>query len=146
MDADSSPPGSIPLELGPHHRVLTFVVVEPEALTQKQLVEMLSQHGHRVVPVTNAEEATELVRRFKFDSAVCSTRLAGLNWVDFYERVRDHVESFVLLTDGYDADLAKAFEGVGDAYVLSKPLEAAHLSRVLGTIDKRDSRLEGAWT
>ena len=129
---------------GVNQRALTFVSVEPDAATQKQLVDLLSKRGHRVVPVTSAEEAADLARRLKFDVAVCSTRLAGLNWVDFYERVRDHVDSFVLLTDGYDADLAKAFQG-GEGYVLSKPLDAGHFSRILGVIEKRDSRFEGTW-
>ena len=149
MEDGQSQTGAPGLELQPNtggvnQRALTFVAVEPDADTQKQLVDLLSKRGHRVVPVTSAEEAVDLARRLKFDVAVCSTRLAGLNWVDFYERVRDHVESFVLLTDGYDADLAKAFQG-GEGYVLSKPLDAGHFSRILGVIEKRDSRFEGTW-
>ncbi len=144
MEAGQSRSEGPVLELQAAQRQLTFVSVEPDSDTQKQLVELLSQRGHRVVPVSSGEEAAELARRLKFDAAVCSTRLAGLSWVDFYERVRDQVETFVLLTDGYDADLAKAFQG-GEGYVLSKPLHADQLSRILGIIEKRDSRFEGSW-
>ena len=49
------------------------------------------------------------------------------------------MDSFVLLTDGYDADLAKAFQG-GEGYVLSKPLDAGHFSRILDVIEKRESQ------
>lgn len=140
MEDGQSRSGASGLDLQPNQRALTFVAVEPDLATQTQLVDLLSQRGHRVVPVTSAEEAAELARRLKFDVAVCSTSLAGLSWVDFYERVRDHVNSFVLLTDGYDADLAKAFQG-GEGYVLSKPLDAEHFNRIMGVIEKRESRL-----
>ena len=42
---------------------------------------------------------------------------------------------FVLLSDGYDAELAADFEGDG-RFVLSKPVQEAELDRVLRTIDR----------
>ncbi|MDQ6759573.1 MAG: GAF domain-containing protein [Acidobacteriota bacterium] len=144
MESGHSRSGGPGLDLQAAQRQLTFVAVEPDVATQKQLVGLLGKRGHRVIPVSSGEEAAELAHRLKFDAAVCSTRLAGLNWVDFYERVRDRVDSFVLLTDGYDADLAKAFQG-GEGYVLSKPLDAEHLSRILGAIEERDNRSEKSW-
>ena len=139
IEAGQSLPVGRALEAQPGERVLTFVVVEPDSAVRNQLSDLLSNRGHRVVPVNNTEEATDLSRRLKFDAAACSTRLAGSNWVDFYERVRHHVDTFLLLTDGYDADLAKAFQG-GDGYVLSKPLDVEHFNRILGVIEKRESR------
>jgi hypothetical protein len=42
----------------------------------------------------------------------------------------------VLLTEGYDADLARAFQG-GEGYVLSKPVDASELLRICETVGER---------
>lgn len=128
-------------QVHPYERALTFIAIEPEAATQKQLVDQLSKRGHRVIPVSSADEAADLVQRLKFDASVCSTRVPGMNWVDLYERVRNYVDSFVLLTDGYDAELAKAFQGEA-GFVLSKPIDAQHLARIVGLIEQRIRQAE----
>ena len=46
---------------------ITVLLVEPETATQKQIVDQLTKRGHRVVPVTSAEEAADLAHRMKFD-------------------------------------------------------------------------------
>lgn len=120
----------------PSERTLTFLVVEPEKATRNNVVEVLSQLGHRVVPVTSPEEAADLASRLRFDALVCATRLSGMNWADFYERVRNMVDSFILLTDGFDASLANTFKS-GEGFVLNKPVDAQHLARIVGLIDQK---------
>lgn len=115
-------------------RQLTTLVVEPDPAVQRQLVHMLSAREHRVVPVTSAEEGIDLVQRVHFDAVLSSVRLPGLNWVEFFERIRDHVGAFVLLTDGYDPDLGRAFRR-GEGYVLSKPLQDAEADRIMGQVE-----------
>ncbi len=97
---------------------------------------MLSSRGHRAVPVNNAEEAIELAPRLRFDVAFCSVRLPGLNWVEFFEKVRREIGSFVLLTEGYDGDITRAFKG-SDGYLLSKPINETELQKLLSTIEER---------
>jgi CheY-like chemotaxis protein len=140
MESSQPQIGAPLLEIQAGQLQLTVLLVEPEPVVQKQLVDLLTKRGHRVVPVTSAEEAADLAHRMRFEVSFCSTRLPGLTWVDYYERVRHHVGSFVLLTDGYDGEIAKAFQG-GEGFVLSKPLDAAHLNRVLSVIEERFTRL-----
>jgi CheY-like chemotaxis protein len=117
-------------------RMLTVLVVEPDVATQRKLLAVLAGRGHRAVPVPGAEEAIELVHRLRFDVTFCSVRLPGLNWVEFYEKIRRQIGTFVLLAEGYDSDLTRAFKG-GEGYLLSKPLEDNEVQRLLATIEER---------
>jgi CheY-like chemotaxis protein len=82
------------------------------------------------VPVGSAEEGADLIERLHFDLVFCAVRLPGLNWVEFFERVRRQVGGFALLTEGYDADLSRAF-AEGEGYILVKPVEESKLDRLL---------------
>jgi C4-dicarboxylate-specific signal transduction histidine kinase/ActR/RegA family two-component response regulator len=127
----------------PRTRQLTALVVEPDAALQRGLVAELSERDYRVVPVATAEEGMDLSQRLRFDVVLCSVRLPGLNWVEFSERVREHISVFVLMTDGYDVDLARAFRS-GEGLVLSKPVQPADLERVLTEAEARIDSTAGA--
>jgi signal transduction histidine kinase/CheY-like chemotaxis protein len=117
-------------------RQLTVLVVEPDNKVQRQLVQLLGNRGDRVVPVSSAEEGADLAQRLRFDMAICDVRLPGLNWVEFFERVRHQVGGFVLLTDGFDNDLIRAFEG-GEGFVLSKPIDESEVHRICRAVEER---------
>jgi signal transduction histidine kinase len=117
-------------------RHLNVLVVDPDAKVQRQLLQLLGDRGDRVVPVSNAEEGVDLVQRMRFDIALCAVRQPGLNWVEFFERVRYQVGGFVLLTDGFDTDLARAFQG-SEGFVLSKPIDDAEVLRICRAVEER---------
>jgi CheY-like chemotaxis protein len=112
---------------------LTILLVEPDSALQRQAVAAFGSRGHRVVPVKAPEEAQDLAQRVRFDVVVCSSRLPGLNWITFYQHVQSHVDSFILLTEAFDASLAQAFSN-GNGYFLTKPLQDADIDRVLESI------------
>jgi len=116
-------------------RGMTALVIEPEEAAQRQLLSLLAARSFRVVPVGNADTGLELASRMRFDAAFCSDHAPGLNWVELSERMRSRVGGFVLLSDGYRADLAADFEGDG-CYVLAKPVQEPDLDRVLHDIDR----------
>lgn len=117
-------------------RQLTILVVEPDTKMQRQLVQLLGARGDRAVPVSSAEEGADVAQRLRFDLVICAVRLPGLNWIEFFERVRHRVGGLVLLTDGYDQALARAFKN-GEGFVLSKPIDEAELLRICRTIEER---------
>ena len=119
-------------------RQLTALIVEPDAKVQRQLVQLLGSRGDRVVPVSSAEEGGDMAQRLRFDLAICDVRLPGLNWVEFFERVRYQVGGFVLLTDGFDNDLERAFQD-GEGYVLSKPVDEAEVLRICRAVEEREA-------
>jgi GAF domain-containing protein len=115
-------------------RRATALLIEPEEAPQKQLLDLLAAQGYRVVPVSNADSGLELAQRMRFEAAFCSLHAPGLNWVELSERLQTRVGAFILLSDGYDAELAADFEGEG-RFVLSKPVQEADLAKVLSAID-----------
>ncbi len=114
-------------------RRMTAMVIEPDETSQRQLLALLSARGFRVVPVNNSDTALELAHRLRFEAAFCSVHAPGLNWVELSERMHHRVGSFILLSDGYDTELAADFEGDG-RFVLAKPVQEAELERVLHNI------------
>ena len=123
-------------EPGPASRSLTALLVEPDKPALRQLMLLLSQRGHRVVPASSAEEALDLAGRLHFDLVCCSLSLPGLNWVEFFQSVRHLTGAFVLLTEAFDAELARAFRA-GEGYLLTKPVQTGEFDRVLSAIEAR---------
>jgi len=119
-------------------RRMTAMVIDGDDAAQRQLVALLASRTFRVVPVDNADTALELSQRMRFDIAFCSLHAPGLNWVELSERMQAHVSAFILLSDGYDAELAADFEGEG-RFVLARPVQEADLKRVLEAIEPRGS-------
>ncbi|MGD0774667.1 MAG: GAF domain-containing protein [Candidatus Solibacter sp.] len=115
-------------------RRMTALVIEPDEAAQRQLLALLAAHGFRVVPVTNSDAGLDLAQRIRFDAAFCSLHAPGLNWVELSERMYSRVGGFILLSDGYDAELSADFEGDG-RFVLAKPLQEKELERVLQMIE-----------
>jgi K+-sensing histidine kinase KdpD len=118
-------------------RVLTFMLVDNDGGAQHQLLGLLSARGHRVVPA-RAEEAADLAHRLRFDGVMWVLRPGGPKWSDFQERLRESISAVVLVSDGYDADLASNLQENGD-YLLRRPLQEPDLDRILGAVESRAS-------
>ncbi len=130
--ADSRPVRSAPAAA---RRVLTLMLVDADLGAQRQLLGLLSARGHRVVPA-RPEEAADFAHRLRFDGVVWAMRPGGAKWSDFQERLRELIPTFVLVSDGYDADLAASLQESG-GYLLGRPLEEPELERVLGAVEAR---------
>ena len=66
----------------------------------------------------------------------CSTHLTGLNWVEFFDRVRGRVGAFALLAEAFSQDLSTHFKGEG-RYLLHKPIEQSQFDRTVAAIEGR---------
>ncbi len=122
-------------------RQRTAMLLEPDEPSQRQLLNMLSSRGYRVVPAQTPEIALDLAQRLRFDIVLCSIRLPGLNWVDLSERFQPLVDAFVLISEAYDPDLVISFERAR-RFVVSKPIDAVSLDRVLAFAENPPSRRE----
>jgi CheY-like chemotaxis protein len=118
-------------------RVLTAILIEPDAPLQRRLLAMLSVRGHRAIPVDTAEEAADMVQRMPFDVIFCTVRLPGLSWIEFYKRVRRRISAFVVLTEDHDAD-ARGVLKEGAGFILCKPIEEKELDGVLAEVEAKN--------
>lgn len=117
-------------------RLLTILVVEPELAVQRRLMTMLSQRGHRSIPVATAEDGLDVSHRIHFDAVFCAVRLPHLNWVEFQQRVRRNIPIFVLMSEGADAGLSRSLK-TGEGFMVGRALEEDELERVLVSIESR---------
>ncbi len=108
---------------------MTALSVEPEAVAQRELVELLTARGLRVVPVRGPAEAMDLVQRLRFDVVFCSLSIPGMDYVDVVRRVEDRAGALVLV-----AESRQAMPPGESALVLSKPIEEAQLDTILETV------------
>jgi CheY-like chemotaxis protein len=122
---------------------MTALVIEADEAAQRQFLGLLAARGFRVVPVNNADTALELAQRMRFDVVFCSVHAPGLNWVELSERMHARVAAFVLLSDGYDTELAADFEGDG-RFVLARPVQEADLDRILRSVEPSGALRTGA--
>ena len=123
----------------PGARQLTVLLLDPDATTARELLVALSSREHRVVPAGSTEEASDLLRRFRFDAVFCALAPARVNWLEIFEQARRRAGGFVLLAERYDSELAESVQN-GEGHVLRKPVEAPELDRVLCAIEKRAPR------
>jgi CheY-like chemotaxis protein len=123
---------------------LTLLLVDSEPGSQRQLLGLLSARGHRIVPAPS-EEAADLAQRLRFDSVIWAMHPSGPRWSDSQERIRSHVPFFVLVSDGYDAELARSLESSG-GFLLARPIQDADLEWVLKQIESRAASATDART
>ncbi|HML16597.1 MAG TPA: GAF domain-containing protein, partial [Bryobacteraceae bacterium] len=109
--------------------VMTVLLVDPDAGSQRQLLGLLASRGHRVVPAP-MEEAADLAQRVRFDAVFWAMRPSAPGASDYQEKIRAHVASFVLVSDGYDAELAGSLESSG-GFLLARPVQESDLDRIL---------------
>ena len=53
-----------------------------------------------------------MVQRMQFDVVFCAANLAGLNWIELFQRVRRKVGVFGLMLDAYDPEAGRIFTAV----------------------------------
>ncbi len=124
-------PGTSPVRSA--SRSLTLMLVESDATARRQLVGLLAARGHRVVP-SAAESSADTARRLRFDAVIWAVRQGGWKWSDFHERLRGSVPSFVLVSDGYDADFARSLAESG-GFLLARPVQTADIDRLLAELE-----------
>jgi signal transduction histidine kinase len=110
-------------------RPLTLMLVDPNPGTQRQLLSLLSERGHRTVPVAS-HTAIDLSQRLRFDAIFWVLHPNSGTWTESREAMRRHVPVFVLVSDGYDQELARHLEQ-NQGFLLPRPIQDADLDRIL---------------
>ncbi|HTP89237.1 MAG TPA: GAF domain-containing protein [Bryobacteraceae bacterium] len=124
-------------------RKLTALVVDPDAKEQAELVRLLTDHGHRAVPVGSAEQAEDLAERMRFDLILCGTHLPNLTWMELFESVQQRTAAFVLIAEPMSPELARVARG-SSTFTLSRPVQAREMARMLQAISARIEASEAA--
>ena len=113
----------------PHLRIL---VVDDEALIRWSLVETLSDSGHEVVAVTDAESAVQVAidAATPFDVALLDFRLPDSNDLTLLSRLRRLTPTtrIILMTAYGTPEISQGALDLGAYCVINKPFEMNALS------------------
>ena len=120
----------------PNSRKLTALLVDPDPRQQAVVLRLITDHGHRVVPVTSAEQAADIAERLRFDLILCGTHLPNLTWMDLFEKVQHRTTAFVLIAEPMSPELARVARG-SSTFTLSRPVQAQEMGRLLAAISTR---------
>lgn len=137
-ETPASPPADASAGAGP----FTLMLVDADAAAARQLMALLASRGHRVISAM-PEEAAPMAQRLHFDAVFWSVRPGRTGWSEFHERVRTTVAAFVLISDGFNPELAASLEQSG-GFLLARPVQEAALDRILGEIGVRAGAVSGS--
>ena len=120
---------------------MKLLVVEDEALLRHHLYTRLSDSGHVVEAVANAEEALYQIEQFNHDLAVIDLGLPGLGGLDLIRQLRAAGKSFpilILTARGNWQDKVEGLAAGADDYLV-KPFQFEELEARLNALLRRSS-------
>jgi len=120
---------------------MKLLVVEDEALLRHHLHTRLTDSGHVVQAVVNAEEALYQVREFNHDLAVIDLGLPGISGLELIRRLRAQDKTFpilILTARGNWQDKVEGLAAGADDYVV-KPFQFEELEARLNALLRRSS-------
>jgi len=120
---------------------MKLLVVEDEALLRHHLLTRLTESGHVVEAVGNAEEALYQTEQYNHDLAVVDLGLPGMGGLDLIRRLRANGKSFPILVLTARGNWQDKVEGLGsgaDDYLV-KPFQFEELEARLNALLRRSS-------
>ena len=120
---------------------MKLLVVEDEALLRHHLQTRLTESGHVVESVANAEEALYQTGQFNFDLAVIDLGLPGMGGLDLIRQLRSGGKTFpilILTARGNWQDKVEGLAAGADDYVV-KPFQFEELDARLNALLRRSS-------
>lgn len=123
------------MKFAPQRGTITALLVEPELQTQRKLLAIFGELNHRLIPVTNIEEAADLAEKIRFDIVFSSARPDGGTWVELFHRVHHRTPHFTLLSESAEEQSADILDGSSSS-MLRKPFEESDIVSLLERIQK----------
>lgn len=120
---------------------MKLLVVEDEALLRHHLYSRLTESGHVVQAVPNAEEALYQADQYNHDLAVIDLGLPGMSGLDLIRQLRSQGKGFpilILTARGNWQDKVEGLAAGADDYVV-KPFQFEELEARLNALLRRSS-------
>lgn len=122
---------------------LRILLVEDHGDAAEMLVALLEMQGHQVRLAGSADEALDLLRAERMDVVLCDIGLPGRSGYDFARAVREDPSrrgvSLIALTGYGQPEDRRRTREAGFEHHLTKPVDLAHLQRVLAEVARSAS-------
>jgi two-component system, LytTR family, response regulator len=112
------------------------LIIDDEPLARERLKRLLNDFGHKFEITgfaSNGEEAQEMIERLKPDIIFLDIQMPGKSVFKVLSEIQH--KPFVVFCTAYDQYSLQAFDSLSLDYLI-KPIEEAHLKRVVEKIDK----------
>lgn len=115
---------------------LTPCVLDDDPAQLDMLSELIAHLGYETVPTSDPEEALQLIRRGRCRLALVDVHMPGMDGYQFLDQAirSDPGAHVVLMTGDYTLDSALEAIRRGAADFLPKPLDRAHLKKMLDDV------------
>jgi len=120
------------LQFAPQRGTITALLVEPEVQSQRRMLSIFGELNHRLIPVSNIEEAVDLAEKMRFDIVFASASPEGGTWAELFQRVHHRTPHFALLSESAEEQSTELLDGSSSS-MLRKPVEE---SDIVGLIEK----------
>lgn len=124
-----------------HCRVL---IVDNDPKMQRLLLDTVEEHGCSAVAVSSVEGALERMVAESFDIVFLDATLARSNGdaLDILRAIEDNGDRTVVAVIVGRGDTTAALEAMslGPMFFVHKPVEARHIAKIIGTVDRVGSR------
>lgn len=127
---------AIPLDAVSGSRPLRILLVEDDYLIQAATADILSDLGHQVVSLGDAETALDELKTSRFDVLFCDLELPGMPGTELARQAaRCAPELTVVFATGYGEPLAHP--AAAEAVTLVKPYTTSQIEQVLAGLSRR---------
>lgn len=123
----------------PQRGQVTALLVEPETQAQRRLLAIFGELNHRLIIVSNIEEAADLVEKLRFDVVFSSARPEGGTWSELFHRIHHRTPHFVLMSESAEVQSADILDGTSSS-MLRKPVDEAE---ILGLLERLEQNSAG---
>lgn len=137
LNASPSEDYAAALPFSPQRGMITALMVEPEIQSQRKMLSIFGELNHRLIPVSNIEEAADLAEKLRFDIVFASARPEGGTWADLFHRIHHRTPHFVLMSESAEEYSTEILDGTASS-MLRKPIEEADVMSLIEKIQQRN--------
>lgn len=119
----------------PQRGLITALMVEPEIQAQRKMLAIFGEMSHRLIPVSNVEEAADLAEKLRFDLVFSSARPDGGTWADLFHRIHHRTPHFVLMSESFEEQSTEILDGTASS-LLKKPIEEPDVIQLIERIQQ----------
>jgi len=135
LNSSPSEDFSTAVQFAPQRGMITALLVEPEIQSQRKMLAIFGELNHRLIPVSNIQEAADLAEKVRFDIVFSSAMPEGGTWAELFQKVHHRTPHFALLSESAEEQSFELLEGTSSS-MLRKPVEEKDIMSLLERIQQ----------
>lgn len=117
---------------------MKILIVDDNAVTRRELTELLTEDGHEAAACASGEEALSALQGAPRDLVITDLRMPGISGLEVLAKVKGlHPQAYVVMITGY-ATIETAIEAMkkGAYDYIRKPFQLSHIKEVIQGVEE----------